>query len=91
MSKAMRLDRGMTGSAAEAEAPRAVTEERCAAGLHRVAGVLSLCVPGTGHVHRGWVNEGIAWLVIAAVGYTTAPALGFVVHTLCVCHAATAD
>lgn len=57
----------------------------------RIAALLSLCVPGTGHVHRGWINEGFAWLVIAVVGYTTDPALGILVHALCLYHAAAAD
>jgi hypothetical protein len=81
----------MTGSAEEAAIAPAQTESRSAAPLHRVAGILSLCVAGTGHVHRRWVSEGIAWLVIVAVGYTTAPALGLVAHTLYAWHAATAD
>jgi hypothetical protein len=87
----MRVDHGMTGSAAEAEATRVQTQARGATPAHRVAGVLSLCVPGMGHMHRGWVNAGIAWLVIVAVGYTTAPALGVLVHTPCLWHAGTGD
>ncbi len=75
----------------EEEVARVQTAVRDSSPARRVAAAMSVCVPGTGHVHRGWINEGIAWLVIAAVGYTTALPLGVLVHTLCVWHAATAD
>jgi hypothetical protein len=54
-----------------------------------IAAALSV-VPGLGHVYRGHLWKGLAWLVGIAAAYATAQPLGFVLHLVCAANAALA-
>lgn len=53
-----------------------------------VAAVLSLVLPGAGHVYRGSIGKGLLWLVVVAGCYAIFLPLGLIPHLLCVFMAA---
>ncbi len=44
-------------------------------------------LPGAGQVYKGYLFQGLAWLVLVAVSYTAQP-LGVILHLLCAANAA---
>ena len=49
-----------------------------------VAAVLSVLIPGLGHVYAGRVLAGLLWFAAASFGYWAILVPGFLVHAVCV-------
>ena len=53
-----------------------------------VAAVLSLVLPGAGHMYKGQVTNGLVWLLVVTVGYVALILPGLILHVCCVISAA---
>jgi ribosomal protein L34E len=60
-----------------------------------VAALLSLLIPGLGHLYKGQILWGILWFVIAIVAYIVSSVLcfipGILVHIICIVHSASGN
>jgi len=45
-----------------------------------LAAVLSVCVPGLGHVYSGRLGAGLAWFLATSFGYWAILVPGFLIH-----------
>lgn len=48
------------------------------------AAVLSLFIPGAGQMYKGWVGQGILWLVFTVIGYCMFIIPGLILHLICI-------
>jgi TM2 domain-containing membrane protein YozV len=55
-----------------------------------VAAVLSLIVPGAGHLYAGRPLAAVLWFVLVSVGYLLLIVPGVLLHILCIASAASA-
>lgn len=55
-----------------------------------VAAVLSLIVPGAGHLYAGRPMSAVLWFVVVSLGYLLLIVPGVVLHVLCIASAASA-
>lgn len=46
--------------------------------------ILSLLIPGLGQMYKGQLLNGIAWLIITVIGYTSFVIPGLVIHLFCI-------
>ena len=53
-----------------------------------IAAVLSLLLPGGGHIYRGKVVKGFLWLILVAIGYGFYLIPGLILHLVSVSFAA---
>jgi TM2 domain-containing membrane protein YozV len=53
-----------------------------------VAAVLSFLIPGMGQIYKGWVGQGIAWLIFTTMGYFMFIFPGVILHLICIVSAA---
>lgn len=56
-----------------------------------VAALLSVLLPGLGQMYKGQLVNGLAWLILTAVGYVCLIVPGVVLHLCCVLGAAMGD
>lgn len=56
-----------------------------------VAGVLSLLIPGAGHVYKGQLLQGLSWFSAAAFGYLLLVFPGVVIHLAAIAFAMLGD
>jgi hypothetical protein len=49
-----------------------------------VAAILTLFIPGAGHMYKERVGEGLAWLVFVVIGYMFMVVPGFILHMICI-------
>ena len=55
-----------------------------------LAGLLSVPVPGAGHLYAGRPFAALVWFVVVALGYFVLVMPGFMLHVLCIASAANA-
>jgi hypothetical protein len=55
-----------------------------------VAAILSLIVPGAGHLYAGRPVSAVVWFVVVSLGYLLLIVPGVVLHVLCIASAASA-
>lgn len=56
-----------------------------------VAAVLAFFVPGLGHMYRGHIFNGFAWLFVTIFLYVTTFFLGLLMHVACICMSYSGD
>lgn len=49
-----------------------------------IPAVLSLIIPGSGHIYKGEIANGLAWLVAVVVGYIMFIFPGLILHIVCI-------
>ena len=49
-----------------------------------LAAVLSVCIPGLGHVYSGRLAAGLGWFLATVIGYHVILVPGFLIHVLSV-------
>lgn len=53
-----------------------------------VAAALSFLIPGLGQIYKGHILNGLAWLVVVAIGYIAFIVPGLILHVCCIFWAA---
>jgi TM2 domain-containing membrane protein YozV len=56
-----------------------------------VAALLSFIIPGAGHIYKGSVGAGIAWLIFTTIGYFFFIIPGIILHVICIATSASGD
>lgn len=56
-----------------------------------VAAVLSLIIPGAGHLYKGQIGTGLAWMFFVVIGYFMLVIPGLILHIICIVTAASGD
>ena len=73
------------------EASRTALERRNPSFSPGVARVLSVILPGLGHIYRGKLLSGFLWMIVTPLGYLCFIVPGLILHVLCIVFSGKAD
>jgi TM2 domain-containing membrane protein YozV len=82
------LDAEVRASRNQMNQPIIVQERKWNPGI---AAVLSLIIPGAGHLYKGQIGAGLAWMFFVVIGYFMLVVPGLILHIVCIVTAASGD
>ncbi len=68
-----------------------LTKEKIRRWSPGIAALLSLILPGAGHIYKGHIIAGLVWMFFVVVGYILLIIPGLILHLICIFYAASGD